>query len=212
MKPLAHSVQPPRVAVWLLNLFTIADEEESIQGDLLEEFSQIALTSGFRDARRWYWRQAIKTIPHLAASGFRAAPLSTIAVVIAGYLLGRFAYGLPDKILMAATDRYISYWQIHFKMYVFFSTDGMLVAHLIASMFVGCVVALAAKGREMAATMMLGLVLGAMGAVGVLWWIAKTGDSSFLWMLGLRCADSFAIVAGGVIVRMYRPHSTLQSQ
>jgi hypothetical protein len=32
-------VQPPRIASWLLNLFTPADDEESIIGDLREEFA-----------------------------------------------------------------------------------------------------------------------------------------------------------------------------
>ena len=38
--------QPPRIAVWLLTLFTPAEVEESIMGDLLEEFSGLAIESG----------------------------------------------------------------------------------------------------------------------------------------------------------------------
>jgi len=38
----ASSVQPPRVAVWLLDLFTPSEQTESIPGDLLEEFSDVA--------------------------------------------------------------------------------------------------------------------------------------------------------------------------
>jgi hypothetical protein len=34
-------VQPPRIAVWLITLFTQAGEAESILGDLLEEFSDV---------------------------------------------------------------------------------------------------------------------------------------------------------------------------
>jgi hypothetical protein len=41
----AHFVQPPRFATWLVNLFTLP-EEESIVWDLFEEFCQLASKSG----------------------------------------------------------------------------------------------------------------------------------------------------------------------
>lgn len=33
-----QSVQPPRIAVWLIRLFAVGEEAESMLGDLLEEF------------------------------------------------------------------------------------------------------------------------------------------------------------------------------
>ncbi len=45
MSPQADFVQPPRVAVWLVGLFAPAEESESITGDLVEEFSQLASRS-----------------------------------------------------------------------------------------------------------------------------------------------------------------------
>ena len=69
------SLQPPRLAVWLVNLFTVPDNAEAIMGDLLEEFSQIAHQAGVVFARRWYWRQALKTIVHLIFTAYRTAPV-----------------------------------------------------------------------------------------------------------------------------------------
>ncbi len=197
-------VQPPRLATWLINLFTPDEDPESILGDLLEEFSELGSKSGVAFARRWYWRQTIRTIAHLAGSGFRAAPWSTTAAVVGGFLLGKFVSGLPDKLLSAVTDRYLVYWSAHFKFYMFWATDGMLIAHLLLSMFVGGLVALAAKGREMLATMALGLVLCAMGAATCVVMVARTGDPAFLRMLALQFADSFAMAIGGLIVRRRR--------
>jgi hypothetical protein len=37
-----YFVQPPRIATWLLNLFTPVGEAESILGDLLEEYYHLA--------------------------------------------------------------------------------------------------------------------------------------------------------------------------
>ena len=94
----ADFLQPPRIAVWLVNLFTLtAEEAESIPGDLLEEFSHLASKSGVAFARSWYWRQTVKTIAHLVGSGFRVAPWSTTAAVVGGFLLvSRLSLGCPS--------------------------------------------------------------------------------------------------------------------
>lgn len=200
----ADFVQPPRLATWLVNLFT-SSEEESISGDLQEEFSQLAKKSGLAVARRWYWRQSLKTIAHLFGSAFRVAPWSTTAVVVGGFLLFQFASRLPDTVLSAVTDRYLAYWSNHFSAYMFWATDGMLIAHPILSMLVGCIVAFAAKGREVVATMTLGLVLSAMVGVTYFGWVAEHWpiDMALLWML-FQCSGPFAIVLGGAIVRTRR--------
>src|SRR6266849_9531744 len=174
--------QPPRIAVWLVNLFTPAEEAESILGDLLEEFSHLASKSGVAVARRWYWRQSVKTIAYLGAPGFRVAPWSTTAAIVGGFLLLRFVSGLPEQAIFAVLHRY-RVFEHHFNAYVFFATDGIAIGHVIVSMFVGCIVALAAKGREMVAAMTLALVLGAMAGAASLVLLARGHDSFPPWML-----------------------------
>lgn len=197
----ADFVQPPRIASWLLNLFAPPDEEESILGDLLEEFSLLASKSGVAFARSWYWRQAVKTSVHLFGAAFRVPPWSTTAAVVGGFLLHRFVSGLPDKLLSAVTDKYLFYWSAHFQAYMWV-LKGMLPAYLILWMFVGCMVALVAKGREMVATMTLVLVQCAL--ISSAWiWVAMHRPMGLAWMLG-SCADPCAVVLGGAIVRMLR--------
>ncbi len=202
----AYFIQPPRMATWLVNLFTPAEEGESILGDLLEEFSYLASKSGVAFARRWYWRQAVKTIAHLAGTGFRVAPWSTTAVVVRGFLLLRFVSGLPERAIFAVLERY-QVFDHHFDAYVFFATYGIATGHVIASMFVGCVVALAAKGREMVATTTLSLVLGALCGVAILVSVAW-GRPLFVGSLPWQFADWVAIVVGGAIIRMRRSAAT----
>ncbi len=200
-------VRPPRIAAWLVGLFTPAEEAESIVGDLLEEFSHLA-SKGVASARRWYWRQTVKTIAHLFGSGFRAAPWSTTAIVVGGFLLLKLVSGLPDKVLSAVTDRYLGFWSGHFQAYLWM-LNGMWIAHLILSVLVGSMVALAAKGKEMVATLTLAAVLGALiGAAFV--WVAAHGSMDVAWMLW-SCADPFAIIVGGAIVRMRRSAATALS-
>jgi hypothetical protein len=200
------SVRPPRLAAWLVDLFTPREHAESILGDLLEEFSDLALKSGPALARRWYWRQSVRTIAQMIACGFRISPLSTTSSVVAGFLLRRFASGLPEPAIFAVLRRY-RLFDHHFNAYVFFASNGIAIGHIIVSMFVGLLVALTAKGREMVATTTLGLVLCAMTAASACVWVTE-GRNSFLWMLPWNFADSFAIVIGGVIVRMRRSAPT----
>jgi hypothetical protein len=206
MMPQPHFVQPPRIATWLVDLFTLP-EEESILGDIVEEFSQLALRSGVPFARRWYWRQTVKTIAHLFGTGFRVAPWSTAAAVVGGFLLLRFASGLPDKVLSVITDRYLAFWSTHFQAYMWV-LKGMVIGHLMASLFVGCMVALVAKGKEMVATMTLALVLCTLIGAALVW-VATHLPIDVAWMLW-SCADPLAIVVGGAIVRTRRSAATTQ--
>lgn len=202
----ADFVKPPGIASWLITLFAAGEEAESLLGDMLEEFSQLASKSGVAFARSWYWRQTQNTIAHLVGTAFRVAPWLIAASVFGGLLLNRLVSGLPERAIFAILERYQVY-NHHFGAYVFFATDGIAIGHVVASMFVGCVVALAAKGREMVATMTLGLVLCAMtGAAFV--WVATTGHALILWMLPWYVADWFSIVIGGAIVRLRRPAAT----
>jgi hypothetical protein len=200
-------VPPPRIATWLVSLFVLP-EEESILGDLLEEFCGLASKSGVRLARRWYWRQSLKTIAHLFGTGFCAAPWSTSAAVVGGFVLGGFVQGLPDKVLSAVTDKYLTYWSAHFQAYLWV-LKANLIEHLVLSMSVGCIVALAAKGREMVATMTLSLVLFGLAvpayfAVVTEHWLM--GEA--LWWMLFQCAGPFAVVIGGAIVRTRRSAAT----
>lgn len=70
--------RPPRIAAWLVTLFTLTEETESILGDLREEFSQLAASSGFAFARRWYWRKVQKPSP--ISSALDTAPLRGLLV------------------------------------------------------------------------------------------------------------------------------------
>jgi hypothetical protein len=199
-------VEPPRMANRFVNLFATVEEAGSLQGDMLEEFSQLASKSGLAFARSWYWRQTWKTIAHLIGTAFLMAPWLTAATVIGGFLLNRLVSGLPERAVFAALTRY-QVFDHHFSAYVFFATDGIAIGHVIASMFIGCAVALVARDREMVATMTLALVYCAMTGAAVLMLLA-TGKTLALWMLPWNAADWIAIMIGGVIVRMRRSGTT----
>ena len=194
--------QPPQLAAWLVDLFIPGEHAESIPGDLLEEFSEIATRSGLTCARRWYWRQSIKTIGQLVSAGFRAAPWLIISTTVGGFLLFGFGLSLPDKLIDAVLEfrwhHVIPYYtQREMDAYVFCYNTAILVGRLLVAPLVGCLVAIVAKAREMVATLTLSFVFFALNVV--VWFkIAKFPLPIML--------TSFAILIamGGIVVREVR--------
>lgn len=208
------AVLPSRFATWLVGLFSPAGVEESILGDLLEEFSLVASKSCVPFARRWYWRQTVKTIVSLAGAGFRTAPWTITAVVAGGFLLRWFGSRLSDPVINGAIgavlDRYRVYEQDP-SAHIFWLSSSMLIVRLVENALVGSLVAVVAKGREMTATLMLGLLGDVLAIQAALLTVAKTGDYGVLWTLPHTFAFSIAIVAAGAIVRTCRSSPTTRS-
>jgi hypothetical protein len=208
----ARFADPPRIAVWLVDLFIPNKQAQSIPGDMFEEFTALASTSGFAAARRWYWRQSVKTIAHLIGSEFRVAPLPIFGIVLGGYLLLALGGSLPEQVVVAVlnlrrhhVNPYYTWSQA--QAFLFWFNSGILVGHILLSLVVGCLVATAAKSREMVATMALVLFLSAMTGVGLVG--AARGNAPILWgMLPWYVVDWFAIVVGGAIIRTRRSAST----
>lgn len=204
-------VQPSPIAVWLVTLFTPAGEAESILGDLLEEFSHLASKSGVALARRWYWRQTVKTIAHLVGAGFRTAPWTITAAVVGGFLLRWFVSRLSDPAINGAIGAVLDRYRVHEhdpEAYIFWLTSSMLIVRLVVNTLVGVFVAVVANGREMTATMTLGLVGDALAIHAALLTVAKTGDHGVLWTLPHTFAFSIAIVVAGALVRTRRSAAT----
>src|SRR5947209_722138 len=124
-----HS-QPPRMAVWLLLLFTPAEQTESMLGDLLEEFSTLVMMSGLGFARRWYWRQTLRTIQHAWAGALRAAPLLMLVTVVVGLWSIGFATNLSQHATRTFLDAHGIY-QSHPDAYVFWSKFPLRLGRVI---------------------------------------------------------------------------------
>jgi uncharacterized membrane protein len=197
-------VRPPRIAVWLVDLFTPDAQTESIPGDLLEEFSELASKSGVACARRWYWRQSVKTVAHLITTGFLVAPGLVAAAVLGGWLLGWAGYWLTEKAVVAVHYKYQVYAYI--DAYDFWLLYGVLIERLIEPLVVGCVIAVAAKGREMIVTMTLGLLIAGWGGLVLgysrQYW--SEPNFSLVPLLLTTLVSPVMIVFGGGIVREIR--------
>ena len=199
-----RSVHPPDMAFWLMSLFALGEEGESILGDLHEEFSIVAARSGERSARNWYWRQTIRTLPRLANLQFRTAPWIILAAVAGGILLRKLVAPLVESATFAVLYRYEAFFEKHFGAYLFFSSTGLDIEHLMTFLLIGFVVAFAVRGREMIVTSMLAMIFAALAVIGSTYAAIQSGSGELLWRLTWYFADSAAIVVAGAIVRMHR--------
>jgi hypothetical protein len=210
----ASIAQPPFVAVWLLELFTPEEHTESMLGDLLEEFSGLVAKSGVASGRRWYWRQSARTIVRLIGTGFRVAPWSIIGAVLGGFLLLGFGTSLPEQLIEGVIHMYRHhvtpyYTPAQWADHVLWLNTGIMIGRLLVSLVIGCLVAVAAKGREMVATTTLGLA--SLVVTVVMCWmlfaghLPGAGEPAFLsWIMTQQLCNSTIIVVGGIVVRESR--------
>lgn len=199
-----HS-EPPLLAVWLLLLFTPAEQTESILGDLLEEFSALVTTSGLGFARRWYWRQAVTTIRHASASAFRAAPLLMFVVVLGGL----WSIGFATRVSQHAMHTFLNAEGIYRSdpnAYLFWWKFPLQIGRVVICALVGVIVALAAKRREMQAVTAVSLAQMAMFFVAIVAVIVR-GEEWFHWLLVMFKWNSLCAIGsifGGLIVKLCR--------
>jgi hypothetical protein len=209
MKSNMPCLRPPFIASWLIGLFTSGSHEEAILGDLLEEFSDLASKSGLRYARRWYWRQTIKTVGNLMGTGLRTAPWLIASTVIGGYLMLQLALGfaLPEWLIDAVLElrwHHVIPYYTHREMdaYMFWFGTAVMIGNLLVPLFVGCIVATVAKARETIATLTLSVSLFARIVVA---WVSLARHWSELPRLPIMALVVIILVLiGGVMVREVR--------
>jgi vacuolar-type H+-ATPase subunit I/STV1 len=207
--PRASLIRPPFIAAWLVDLITPYEQAESIPGDLLEEFSDLVSKSGVAFARRWYWRQSVKTIAHLIGVGFRVAPWSIVGTVLGGYLLLVFGVSWPEDAIVGVIQfhrHHVIPYYSNLETYAFWLNTSILIGRLLMSLFIGCIVAAIAKGREMVATTTLGLIWSAITVEAILVLVTRhwPEQAFLLSFLVDQFGSSSLIVMGGVIVREIR--------
>jgi hypothetical protein len=196
----SFSFRPPLIACWLIDLFATPEQAESILGDLLEEFSNLASKSGVASARRWYWWQSVRTIAHLFRAEFRGGPPWAIGSVVVGFLfLQSFFVGFFEWAMLAnfRTQNVFTLPQV--PAYFLSMRNGLLVWDLVVSLSIGFIVSAAAKGREMVTAISLGLSLGFWGTVLFLVWSASHLYVLLLPILMTFAASILIVLAGGMV-------------
>jgi hypothetical protein len=206
MKSEAPAARPPRFAVWLVGAFASDPDAETMLGDLHEEFCGLAARSGITAARRWFWRQSIKTVAHLIRAAFRTAPWSLAGAVLLGFLLRRVSLSNPEAVVVAILRTQTPYSNLHYDFYVWMVTWGIPIVGIVESLLLGCVVAAVARGREIVATVTMSMASAVFAAVSFfLLWRQLPLQMLAPWpLLVLNVENWTAIILGGILIRKFR--------
>lgn len=209
-------VQPPRIAAWLVDLFVV-QEQTGMQQQILDEFSDMVLRCGIGPARRWYWRRSAKTIAGLIGWGFRTAPWLIVAIALCGALVLLLGTSSLQRTIMAiifSLNHHVTpyYDSKGADAYLSRVEDAVLIGSLLESLIVGCFVAATTKGREMIATMTMGVVSLVMTAT-IFWVLVAThapiNPVLFPHIMIDQLSGSLLMIIGGIIVREVRsPYRT----
>lgn len=204
--------RPRRIAAWLVELFASAEQAESILGDLLEEFSDVASKSGVAAARRWYWRQSVRTIFHLFGAAFRDDPWSIAGIVLLGFLVHSFSAAVqaPERVIMTILRAQRPYSNLHYEFYVGLINYGIPIACVVTSLLIGCVLAVLARGREVVAMLTL-IVVRSLPFIWFLVFVyernAYRGElfvARFHFFVFRHSLDVVGTLVAGVLVRKLR--------
>jgi hypothetical protein len=168
----ASDACPPRLASWLVSLFALDNQAEPIEGDLLEEFSSIESRENSIAARRWYWKQSLKSAARLAWTSFRTAPGLISATTIGAFLFLWATQWLPVHLVFGLLERYSDFFDVHFGLWWFGVHYGGAVVGWTVAILLGCLIGFLARGREIVATATFGVfrIIGApIPTIALLW-------------------------------------------
>ena len=158
MTPTDRVAHPPRLATWLVDLFASAREADVILGDLHEEFTAVFARDGRTQARRWYWRQSMRTIAHLAVGPFRGKPWPTFGIGVAGLALTWPLFWATSFASRAIVVRYPVYDYVSAQLF-------WEINSLLPSFIAGWVIARVARNRPMTAALSIVLAMAVLMAV-----------------------------------------------
>ena len=181
MTPTDSPIHPPRTSAWFVELFASPHEADGILGDLAEEFSASVARDGDQEARRWYRRQARRTIRDLALSPWSTRPSAgsetfsrlalTMGIGVTGLVM-TFPIAMATG---AATSALVTRYPIYnyVPAYVFLG-----IVQFISPLIAGFIVALIARCIRFR-PMTAGLALVAATAV-----LLAVDMPIFMWLYG----------------------------
>jgi hypothetical protein len=178
---------PPVLAQALVTAAAPPSDYESVAGDLHEEYVRLLRVAGARAANRWYWSQALRSIPSLLSYS-RAQRSITGSLAVAAIALGVLLAMLFAKDLIDQ-DIGVQYRGGHCPAWLYFSVDW-----LDAAVF-GAILALIVRSGGVRLALWSSLLLVAVIAVPTL-----LGFSSrlplYAWVLIVGAIPSMSIGAG----------------
>lgn len=205
------ALEPSRLAIWLIVLFGPGEQGQAVLGDLLEEYSVLRKQRGVPAARRWFWGQTLRTAGYLIGSEFRSAPFTIAAAAIGGFLVRWYVSRSLNPTITTAIDAVLHRYHVYEldpHAYIFWTIHIMYADRFLVNLFIGLIVGMALKEREMAGTIALAVLGDVLAIQAMLTATVRTADTGYLRTLPWSFAFSVAVIAGGAIVRTRRSQAS----
>jgi hypothetical protein len=122
-----NTIQPPQIATWLLRHLGSSPHNDSIIGDLIEQYQHIPSSV-------WYWKQCLKAIVAGLFNECRSHKWLTLRALIAGWtiLLVLFPRSFdPIRNLLFALEVWSRWWRPGWILRVAWTSHAVLVCILV---------------------------------------------------------------------------------
>jgi hypothetical protein len=147
--------QPPRIATWLLKHFGSGPDNETLLGDLAEQYQRNGNTM-------WYWRQALKAIPVSLFKEIRAHKWIAARALLTGWVVLMICeIMIPPLMRKFYYFRLAGYYVPHF---------WEIVPPLLSGALSGWVIGRFHRSQRTGAVLLFAVAFIFMG----LWWFAKS--------------------------------------
>ncbi len=148
-------MRPPALAQALVAAAAPSGDYEIVAGDLQEEYLRILHSRGAKDATRWYWSQALLSIPsllsysrsHTSALGQVRIALITLAVLAAMLLVHVFIAESFLPLAVTISMDYVNAALFGAVLGRLVGTDGLRVAFFASLFLVLCFILPALAGH-----------------------------------------------------------------
>jgi hypothetical protein len=104
-------ISPPRFAETVLtSLGATPEYRDAVVGDLAEELAWRATLDGPAEARRWYYREALRSIPHLLGNGARSMRWGSVrrvtGIALSAWAISTITLGVSFVIVLSTISRF----------------------------------------------------------------------------------------------------------
>jgi len=162
MSILGHSAPPQRIEALLQSLGADPDFADDVLGDLAEEFSLRCRWDGAPAARRWYYREALRTAPHLLRDWRRRFRLADAIPLLWAVMAGFATDAVLVSVLFRATfwatgiplSAYVHHWKTTGDLMPWLALV-LAVRQIVPSMTVGFVAGATTKRAAVPCTLLL---------------------------------------------------------
>lgn len=128
-----ETLKPPRGASLMLRLFACEPDFPQVEGDLREEFNQVALQSGPNSAEQWYWHQALRNMRVFVTrrGSINVLGATTFCIALFSLLAPLYSRWLRYELISAPRIRGLGFLLMTLSEMAFWLVSGLVLGRIL---------------------------------------------------------------------------------